>query len=109
MNCSIEIQRLKKSVCLVISNLFFHNIDHDLTVHSARLGNTYFLKSSAETAQKKEEIPVNELPIEENVNRIEVENEARSVEEAISMLRYTCHLISYYFKISSILCSIMEN
>ena len=46
-------------------------------------------------AQGKKEIVHDEVPLEENINRIApMEGEGRSVEEAISVLRY-----AYCFKI----------
>ena len=43
---------------------------------------------AAADKKKKDDIVVNDLPLEENLNRMETENEARTVEEAISVLRY---------------------
>jgi len=43
-------------------------------------------EKEAAAAQKKEETPVNELPLEENLNRLVIEGEARGVEEAIDVL-----------------------
>jgi hypothetical protein len=40
----------------------------------------------AAAEKKQQETPVNELPLEENVNRMEAEGEARTVEEALSIL-----------------------
>ena len=42
---------------------------------------------AAAEKKKKSDVVVNDLPLEENINRLETEGEARSVEEAISVLR----------------------
>ena len=42
---------------------------------------------AAAEKKKKSDVVVNDLPLEENLNRLETEGEARSVEEAISVLR----------------------
>ena len=42
---------------------------------------------AAAEKKKKSDVVVNDLPLEENLNRLEAEGEARSVEEAISVLR----------------------
>ena len=42
---------------------------------------------AAAEKKKKSDVVFNELPLEENVNRLDTEGEARSVEEAISVLR----------------------
>ena len=42
---------------------------------------------AATEKKKKSDVVVNDLPLEENLNRLETEGEARSVEEAISVLR----------------------
>ena len=42
---------------------------------------------AATEKKKKSDVVVNDLPLEENLNRLETEGDARSVEEAISVLR----------------------
>ncbi len=53
-------------------------------------------KIAAADKKKKSDVVVNDLPLEENLNRMETENEARTVEEAISVLRYTSIIPRYF-------------
>ena len=53
---------------------------------------------AAAEKKKKSDVIVNDLPLEENVNRLETEGEARSVEEAISVLR-SVFVVSYFMDI----------
>jgi len=48
--------------------------------------NKRIMEAEAAAAAKKEETPVNELPLEENLNRLQIEGEARDVEEALQVL-----------------------
>ena len=48
-------------------------------------GNNTFV--AAAEKKKKSAVVVNDLPLEENLNRLETEGEARGVEEAIAVLR----------------------
>ena len=52
---------------------------------------------AAAEKKKKSDVIVNDLPLEENVNRLETEGEARSVEEAISVLRLV-FAVSYFME-----------
>jgi len=48
--------------------------------------NKVIVEAEVAAAAKKEETPVNELPLEENLNRLQIEGEARDVEEALHVL-----------------------
>ena len=69
-----------------------HSLTHSLTHHklpthipARSLLSSLFVIAAA--AAKKVDVPHDELPIEENLNRLQMEgDEARTVEEAISVL-----------------------
>jgi len=45
------------------------------------------VQAQGDQAHEQDKIPVNELPLEENFNRLEIEGEARGVEEALTVLK----------------------
>lgn len=58
-----------------------------MSMHVSNIICTVLIPKLAAAAAKKEEVPHDEKPIEENFNRLDIEgDEARSVEEAISVL-----------------------
>ena len=64
-----------------------HSLTHKLPTHipAHSLLSSVFVTAAA--AAKKADVPHDELPIEENLNRLQMEgDEARTVEEAISVL-----------------------
>ena len=64
-----------------------HALTHKLPTHIPAHSLLSSLFVTAAAAAKKADVPHDELPLEENLNRLQMEgDEARTVEEAISVL-----------------------